>query len=279
MREEVRRIRDSIQRSIGRRTDRPFRHTLFENNRSLNTLAYHWSSRGIRRRQAAEESLDEVLTTVLDVQPGWPPYRLKALQLRPEFEEFTRFVAGREPETVLEIGLFLGGTLYVWARALGTTEHLVSVDQPVWNELVHRRRSKIYSGFSSRAQIDIHYGNSHAERTYTEISERFEERVDFLFIDGDHTYEGVKQDFEMYRRLVGDDGIIAFHDIKRHARNREEKQTRLQRVDDLEERCVTVGDAAWGVSEFWAEVQREHDTREFLTHSNQMGAGIGIIEF
>jgi predicted O-methyltransferase YrrM len=38
-------------------------------------------------------------------------------------------------------------------------------------------------------------------------------RLDFLFIDGDHTYEGVKQDFEMYTPLVRKGGLVAMHDI------------------------------------------------------------------
>jgi predicted O-methyltransferase YrrM len=38
-------------------------------------------------------------------------------------------------------------------------------------------------------------------------------KVDFLFIDADHSYEGVKKDFEMYSPLVRKGGIIAFHDI------------------------------------------------------------------
>jgi predicted O-methyltransferase YrrM len=37
--------------------------------------------------------------------------------------------------------------------------------------------------------------------------------LDFLFIDGDHSYEGVKRDFEMYGPLVKPSGLIAFHDI------------------------------------------------------------------
>lgn len=278
MRGSSRRLRDSLRAALGRGTDRPLRHTLFENQRLLNTLAYHQSRRAIERRKAAEQGLDDVLTTVLDVRPGWPPYRLTALQLRPEFDEFVRFLADRRPQTVLEIGLFLGGTLYVWARALDASDRLVSVDQPVWNDLTHARRSRLYSTFSASSQIDVVYGNSHADGAYTAIAERFDDPVDFLFVDGDHTYEGVKQDFETYRRLVGDDGLVAFHDIKRHAADRDEKRTRLRQVDDLEEPYVAVGDPAWGVSEFWKEVRSDYQTREFLTHPEQMGAGIGVIE-
>ena len=40
--------------------------------------------------------------------------------------------------------------------------------------------------------------------------------LDFLFIDGDHSYRGVKQDFEMYSPLVRKGGLVAFHDICRH---------------------------------------------------------------
>jgi hypothetical protein len=37
-------------------------------------------------------------------------------------------------------------------------------------------------------------------------------KIDFLFIDGDHSYEGVKKDFELYSKLLTDKGIIVIHD-------------------------------------------------------------------
>jgi len=39
--------------------------------------------------------------------------------------------------------------------------------------------------------------------------------VDFLFIDGDHTYSGVKKDWDMYRKFLRPGSIVAFHDIYR----------------------------------------------------------------
>lgn len=36
--------------------------------------------------------------------------------------------------------------------------------------------------------------------------------IDLLFIDGDHSYEGVKKDFELFHRFVSPFGLIIFHD-------------------------------------------------------------------
>ncbi len=57
-------------------------------------------------------------------------------------------------------------------------------------------------------------------RTTAEFAERAAaafngEPVDFLFIDGDHLYDGVKIDFELYKKLVRPGGLIAF---SRHRR-------------------------------------------------------------
>jgi hypothetical protein len=37
-------------------------------------------------------------------------------------------------------------------------------------------------------------------------------KIDFLFIDGDHSYEGVKKDFELYSKILSDSGVIVLHD-------------------------------------------------------------------
>jgi hypothetical protein len=42
------------------------------------------------------------------------------------------------------------------------------------------------------------------------------DQVDLLFIDGDHTYEGVKADYDLYGPLVRRGGVLAFHDILHH---------------------------------------------------------------
>ncbi len=38
--------------------------------------------------------------------------------------------------------------------------------------------------------------------------------LDFIFIDGDHSFEGVSKDFEMYSKILSPNGIIALHDAR-----------------------------------------------------------------
>jgi len=44
-------------------------------------------------------------------------------------------------------------------------------------------------------------------------------KIDFLFIDGDHTYEGVKKDFDLYSTILSDNGLICIHDTDKRFEN------------------------------------------------------------
>jgi len=55
-------------------------------------------------------------------------------------------------------------------------------------------------------------GDSHKQETLDKVR-KICPSYDFFLIDGDHTYEGVKQDFEMYSPLVRDKHLILLHDI------------------------------------------------------------------
>jgi len=37
-------------------------------------------------------------------------------------------------------------------------------------------------------------------------------KIDLLFIDGDHSYEGVKLDFDLYSTIMSENGVIVLHD-------------------------------------------------------------------
>lgn len=44
-------------------------------------------------------------------------------------------------------------------------------------------------------------------------------KIDVLFIDGDHTYDGVKKDFDLYSTILSKNGIIIIHDTDERYEN------------------------------------------------------------
>lgn len=130
-----------------------------------------------------------------------------AIQKPGEFVGLIALLMERPPKVVVEIGCDAGGSLWAWSQ-LGA-ELVIGVDMP---------GGPYSSGNGLHSYgATIVYGDSHAEFTKLELTRALGGRsIDFLFIDGDHTYEGVKSDFEMYSPLVALDGIIGFHDINEH---------------------------------------------------------------
>jgi hypothetical protein len=51
-----------------------------------------------------------------------------------------------------------------------------------------------------------------SENAFYNFFVRQDIKIDLLFIDGDHSYEGVKKDFELYSTILSDNGIIIIHD-------------------------------------------------------------------
>ena len=80
-------------------------------------------------------------------------------------------------------------------------------------------------------------------------------KIDFLFIDGDHTYEGIRADFENYSTLVRPGGLIAFHDIVIHVAN-----------------------PSCRVHEFWNEVKSRPGAVELIDRDGfEIWGGIGVL--
>jgi predicted O-methyltransferase YrrM len=122
-----------------------------------------------------------------------------------EFWPLVEEVSSINPKRILEIGSSHGGTLWFWDK-LAKDGQVVSLNFNV--------EHSVTMDFSSAAsELSCLWMNSHASETLEVVKNIFQGEIDFLFIDGDHFYEGVKSDYEMYSPLVRPGGIIAFHDI------------------------------------------------------------------
>lgn len=127
-------------------------------------------------------------------------------------------------KTVLEVGSRFGGSLSAWLNFLPTT-HLITVDKP-WEEvtgtpldgMIHEWRNKREAQWKSwitTQKLHCVWGSSHDDASLKSVKDKLSEwglsKVDMVFIDGDHTYNGVKQDYISYGALASK--IIAFNDF------------------------------------------------------------------
>jgi cephalosporin hydroxylase len=216
------------------------------------------SIRELRRLQSPENDLDDIIDTAYDYR-GYGAYRsLEPMQVREEFRPFAEAIAAINPETVCEIGTARGGSYYVWRRFLDATTY-ISIDLPGgrFGGGHSTRRAEFLATALAPDDVEQAFvrGNSHAPETARRIEQILDGRtIDFLFIDGDHTYEGVKDDFEQYSSFVADGGIIALHDIV-----------------NIEH------DPAVEVDHFWRELRDEFETTEIIADPHQDRGGVGLV--
>jgi predicted O-methyltransferase YrrM len=162
---------------------------------------------------------------------------------------------------ILEIGTFEGGTLALLAQAAPPDASLLSLDI---NYCDHRLYS--YPKLARSGQtITCYNADTHSSATQEFVRAWLAgDKFDVIFIDGDHSYPGVKADYEMYSLFIRPGGFIAFHDIHPDYKTRFGRQTE----NDVGE-----------VPAFWKELkQSQLRTNELIEDPDQDGYGIGIIQ-
>jgi predicted O-methyltransferase YrrM len=219
----------------------------------------YWAAKQARqlaRRCSQPGRLEDVLDAVL-ASPEFRPD-----QRRAEILDLLELLRRDPPRRLCEIGARRGGTLILFGQAAAPDGRILSLDidfrafQLKWNPRFARVGQ----------QVTCLRGDSHAPETLARAREWLRgELLDFLFIDGDHSLEGVRSDFTMYAPLVRHGGVIAFHDIAPDFKTRHGIIT-----------SSDVGD----VPTFWAELKRRgYAAEELIEHPEQDGMGIGVIRW
>jgi predicted O-methyltransferase YrrM len=180
------------------------------------------------------------------------------IQVRSELLAFASLIQERRPKALLEIGTCNGGTFFVLCRLADPHATVISLDLP------GGRFGGGYGGYRvpvlrrmKRPQQRLHLlrADSHNPSTLGRVTSLLQgTRLDLLFIDADHAYEGVRQDFEMYSPLMKPGGIVAFHDI-------------------ISGRVELVG----GVEQFWNEIKTRYRYSEIIESPRQPWGGIGVL--
>jgi cephalosporin hydroxylase len=165
----------------------------------------------------------------------------------------------RDPQVMGEIGTYLSGNSFLFNQTLRQLSLQILVDLKVKNKL------KLQYYAPSRLSVVSVDGFSCDAYTLHQVARALgDRRFDFLFIDGDHEYAGVRQDLLEYAQWVRPGGLVAFHDI----------------IPDHFVRYGRTGPFyAGGVYLLWRQLKTRFRHWEFVADPDQNGAGIGVIEF
>jgi predicted O-methyltransferase YrrM len=204
----------------------------------------------LARFHAATRTLDEIVDNGMNLSTSGL-FRVNSVQKKSEILSLVQRVAALKPANILEIGTCNGGTLFMWSNL--ASKKVVSCDL-----FKNHIRGELYDHFPpphSGCTVKALSGDSHSPDFKHQVYQEFAgAKVDFLFIDGDHSEQGVKADFHDYKGLVRKGGIIAFHDILKN-----------QPVPGNQ------------VYYFWEAIKTQYRHEAFIDDVNQCGFGIGIL--
>jgi predicted O-methyltransferase YrrM len=196
---------------------------------------------------------EELVDVRIGMQPVVASQQLE--EIVPALERIERL----RPQRVCEIGTAAGGTLYLLTRISAPDALVVSIDLAI---APHTRALRQRFARPGQRVVNL-AADSHSEETAVRLKRLLDgQQLDVLFIDGDHSYDGVRADFERYGRLVRSGGIIALHDINEDFRTKHGIET---------------PSISGEVPRFWGELKERYRTEELIADPEQDGFGIGLV--
>jgi len=156
------------------------------------------------------------------------------------------------PRVLVELGTQGGMSYFTFCQAIlehGVAARAFAVDTWAGDEHTGAYEDDVYC--KVQEHNDAHYKafSELLRMRFEEAVSQFEEAsIELLHIDGFHTYEAVRNDFETWYPKVAPGGVVLFHDIS-------------ARIMDF---------GAW---KYWSELRAAH--RTFTFHH---GFGLGVLE-
>jgi predicted O-methyltransferase YrrM len=120
---------------------------------------------------------------------------------------------GKKEINYVEIGCYAGGSACLMLQRTKTNVISIDLGEPISEEVVlnntknHNIHKNSFSYIKANSQI-----LETKERLKSIMSDYVSQEIDILFIDGDHSFNGVHNDFNLYEDLVSIGGYIVFDD-------------------------------------------------------------------
>lgn len=155
------------------------------------------------------------------------------------------------PEKIVELGVHTGESYFAFCQAvnyLSLKTKCFGIDSWEGDPHTGYYGDSVYQSLLSYQEENYHGISSLLRMQFDHAIQKFENKsIDLLHIDGYHSYDAVKHDFESWLPKVKENGIILFHDTQ--VRERE-----------------------FGVWKFWEEIKNAYPSFEF-----EFGYGLGCI--
>lgn len=183
--------------------------------------------------------------------PGYGPETpVPIFQWVKEFQVAIDLYQRVQPESVLEVGTYHGGTLYHWltnavkgARIVTLDSYAVGVDnRHLYDEWVRED-----------VTLTVLEGDSNSLETAAKVAEHAP--FEWAFIDAGHYYNEVYTDWELYRPMVREGGVALFHDILPPSQEHPEIE----------------------VARLWEEIKAEYNCLEIVADREASWGGIGVV--
>jgi cephalosporin hydroxylase len=192
----------------------------------------------------------------------WRSHFFRPLQKRTEIFRLVEILKTQRPAAVCEVGAAGGGTTFLLAAAAAPDALVITLDLA----FTESRQAALKRFAHARQRLVCLKEDSHRPEAVSAVRECLAGRqLDVLYLDGDHSYEGVKADFELFTPLVRAGGLVVFHDI----------------VPDYKTRYgIETSSYVGGVPQFWAEIKAAYGTvEEIVEDPLQDGFGIGVLHW
>jgi predicted O-methyltransferase YrrM len=155
------------------------------------------------------------------------------------------------PKIIVELGTQGGMSYFAFCQAVeehGVTARAFAVDTWAGDEHTGAYDDEVYRKVAEHNAAHYASFSELLRMRFEEAVSRFDDdSIELLHIDGFHTYDAVKGDFETWYRKVAPGGIVLFHDV-------------FARMMDF---------GAW---KYWSELTSAHQTFTF-----RHGFGLGVL--
>lgn len=152
------------------------------------------------------------------------------------------------PRVVIEFGVNAGRTPAAVLRNLATVSRYVGVDVlPGYQTLMPVQRNEVPKQPGALVKDDPRFELVLRERGSFDLAVADLPSADAIFIDADHSREGVMNDYRLARALVRPGGIIVFHD--------DNGRREVQVTETLNELCAA-GAQIVHVHDTWISYER-----------------------